>query len=75
MYYDDDFYKALQVILPEDEAFMLFESGAEKLRYVTGNAVCVTRDRIAYSPGLQNWALTVARELLEDPNYTTQMTY
>ncbi len=71
----NDFYKAIQAILPEGEAFMLFESGHEKLRYVSGDAVCVTRDRIAYSPGLQNWALAVARELLDNPDYNTQMVY
>lgn len=59
----DTFLKELQKILPEDEAFMYFESGYEKLRYVTGFSVVVTSKEIV-SESINNWAIKKAKELL-----------
>ena len=42
------FAKKLQKIMPDDDAFILFESGNEKLRYVTGTALIVTKNSIEY---------------------------
>lgn len=44
--YTDAFYVGLKDILPDDEAFILFEVGNENLRYVTGFATIVTHDHI-----------------------------
>ena len=46
---DDDyslgeFYSGIQSILPADEALITFEIGNEKLRYLVGIAVVVTKD-------------------------------
>ena len=50
-------------ILPDDEAFILESSGYEKLRYVTGWVVVVTRKEIA-SMSCDAWAKKKAKELL-----------
>ena len=42
---DDEFYEGIREILPDDEAFMQFEVGNEKLRYVVGDAIIVTKKR------------------------------
>lgn len=65
----DWFLKEIQKILPEKEAFMLFEVGNEKLRYVYGSALVVTRDNIA-SMEITDWAQMKAQELLGDDFHT-----
>lgn len=67
------FLLELQKILPEDEAFMYFESGYEKLRYVTGFSIVVTSKEIV-SESIDNWAMTKAKELL-GKDFTTETTY
>jgi len=59
----DGFLLELQKILPGDEAFMCFEAGWEKLRYVVGVAVVCTADEIR-SITLDSWAMLEARKLL-----------
>ena len=63
----------LQRILPEDEAFMYFEAGHEKLRYVTGCTVVVTANRIRRM-SIDDWAMKTAEELLGE-GFTTQIDY
>lgn len=69
----DEFLKELQKILPEDEAFIYFESGYEKLRYVTGYSVVVTSKEIV-SENISNWAIKKAKELLGD-DFETETEY
>lgn len=57
------FLAELQKILPDDEAFMYFESGYEKLRYVSGFTIVVTAREIR-SMALDTWAKAAAKELL-----------
>lgn len=71
--YLDDFFNELQKILPDDEAFMFFESGHEKLRYVTGVSVIVTKKEIV-SESMVNWAIKKAKELLGN-DFETQTDY
>ena len=59
----DEWLKRLQEIIPDDEAFILESSGNEKLRYVTGWVVVVTRKEIA-SMSCDSWAKKKAKELL-----------
>lgn len=68
-----DFYEELQKILPEDEAFMLFESGYEKLRYVTGYVDLVTHNNIC-GMSIEEWAIQKAKELV-GPTFTTKTEY
>ena len=69
----DEFIKKLQSILPEDEAFMFFEAGHEKLRYVCGYCVVVTNKEVR-SLSIDDYALTVAKQLLGD-DFTTKIDY
>ena len=69
----DGFIAELQKILPEDEAFMLFESGYEKLRYVTGWTIVVTREHIE-GMNIQRWAVNKAREILGE-DFETRTDY
>ena len=76
---DDDgdmepFFREMVKILPEDDAFMLFEAGHEKLRYLVGHATVVTHNGIRYN-NMQNWALTAARDMLGNPDFTTNTDY
>lgn len=68
------FYDELQDILPDGEAFILMGAGYEKLRYVTGYTTIVTKDNIK-TVNIKNEALKIARDLLKDPDWKTQMEY
>lgn len=70
----DDFYTQLQEILPEDEAFIYLENGYEKLRYLTGFAEIVTKHDIRYV-SVDDMALAEARNMLGNPDFTTQLDY
>ena len=59
----DGWLNKLQEILPDDEAFILESSGYEKLRYVTGWVVVVTRKEIS-GMDCDTWAKKKAKELL-----------
>lgn len=69
----DEFLEKLQKILPEDEAFMYFESGYEKLRYVSGYVTLCTRNEI-HSMSLDTWAKQKAKELLGE-DFETKTDY
>ena len=70
----DCFISELQKILPDNEAFIMIESGNEKLRTVTGYALVVTRDKIQ-NIELRDWAVSTAKQLLNNPNFETQVEY
>ena len=62
--YDLDlFLQEIQKILPEDEAFVYFESGHEKLRYVGGYVCIVTKEEIK-DENLESWAKKQAKSML-----------
>ena len=69
----DEWLSKLQEIIPNDEAFILESSGYEKLRYVTGWVVVVTRKEIA-SMSCDSWAKKKAKELLGE-DFETQTEY
>lgn len=67
------FIKELRKILPEDEAFILFESGNEKLRYVTGVAyVCTRHNEKCFD--LNTLAVQHAKNILGD-DFQTETCY
>lgn len=70
----DDVLESLAEVLPEDEAIIITEIGNEKLRYLVGQAVIVTRSTIQFVD-LQSVALATARSMLEDPDFVTQLDY
>lgn len=72
--YDFDvFLSKIQNILPDDEAFIYIESGHEKLRYITGYTIIVTKDKIV-SQDLINITEQIAINLLGE-SFHTKMTY
>lgn len=69
----DEFITELQKILPDDEAFIYMEAGNEKLRYVTGFVMVVTKNEIK-SMSLASWAKEQAKLLLGD-DFETKTEY
>lgn len=70
----NDFAHELQKILPDGEAFILFEGGNEKLRYVTGTAFVVTKDDTEFVD-IKNGAINAARRMLGDDKWCTKCEY
>lgn len=70
----DLFLSELQKILPEDEAFIYMESGAEKLCYITGFSIVVTRNEIK-NVNIISDALRIAKQMLNNKDFDTQMEY
>lgn len=60
----DEFVNGLQKILPEDETFILYEVGHEKLRYVCGYAIVVTKTDYEVID-LENTAKEMAKKLIQ----------
>lgn len=75
---DDDFDAAfltpLQAILPKNEAFILMTAGWEKLRYVVGGVTVLTHDKYRYVD-THTMAVTMARDMLDNPDFATQLDY
>ena len=69
----DMFIEELQKILPENEAFMYFEVGYEKLRFLVGYACVVTHNEIK-EMNLDSWAKNTARNLLGE-DFKTKTDY
>ena len=73
--WDPDYWmEELKDILHPEDACILMESGNEKLRYVVGYAMIITSKEVKCI-NLREEAMKVARELLGDPNWDTQLEY
>lgn len=68
------FIEGIQEILPPDDAFIYMESGNEKLRYVTGFSVIVTKDKVEYI-NIAADAAHRAANMLGIKDYETQLDY
>ena len=68
----DKFLAKIQEILPEDESFILFEVGNEKLRSVFGYAVVCTQDKIE-TIDLESCAAVMAGDMLGIENFALDM--
>ena len=71
---DMDDILELQDIIPDDDCIIVMESGHEKLRYVDGTGYVITKERIE-SLSIMSWVQQKAKELMQDPDYTTQIDY
>ena len=71
---EDVLYQKLQSCVAEDDAVIILAAGNENLRYVTGDAVCITHDKIEYLD-LTRLAMAKAAEMLNDPLYSTVCEY
>lgn len=67
---NEKFIDGLQKYVASDDSIIILESGHEKLRYVTGFATVITRDKIC-TADIHNVAVRIAREALGDPEYHT----
>jgi hypothetical protein len=70
----DKMVEELQKILPDGEVIILTEAGSEKMRYILCSATIITNSEVKYV-NLADIALNMARELLGNPNFTTEMEY
>ena len=70
----DSFLEELQKILHDDEAFIYTECGHEKLRYISGISIVVTKNKIE-SFDIHSRAVELAREMLNNKDFQTQMDY
>lgn len=68
------FFKKLQPLLPEDEAFIYMEVGNENLRYLCGYYAVVTSKEIVYG-NMAEEARKRARNLLGNPEWKTRLEY
>lgn len=70
----DNFYKELQKILPENEAFVRIEIGYEKLRYLIAYADIVTSKKITYTD-LNEETVNTVRNLINKKDWHLNITY
>lgn len=70
----EQFIDQLQVLLPEDEAVILQESGHEKLNYIIGGATIITKNKIK-ALDITFLAKQAAASILNIQNWTTQLQY
>lgn len=69
----DTFIDELQAILPDDDAFILYEVGHEKLKCLTGFVLVVTKNEIRQS-NMGDTAIDMAREMLDNKKFRTEST-
>lgn len=70
----DDVLESLTEVLPEDEAIIITEIGNEKLRYLVGQSIVITRSMIQFVD-LRSVTMATARSMLENPDFVTQLDY
>lgn len=70
----DTFLTELQKILPDGEAFVLMETGHEKLRYLTGYFTVATNKDVRYGD-LTTLAREQARTMLNDKDWRLNIEY
>ena len=70
----DLFIKNLQEYIADNDAVILTSAGHEKLRYVTGYVAVITGSDIQHV-NINDIALSKAREMLGNPDFSTQMDY
>ena len=70
----DDFLQQIKTILPDNEAFVIIETGHEKLRYLVGFATIVTNKDIQCID-LTNITEKVAGNMLQKLDYKLEIEY
>lgn len=64
----------LQDVLPDGEAILLMTAGHEKLRYVVGTTLVITKKEHKFID-MKDVAMIAAREMLDDPKWNTRCEY
>lgn len=70
----DAFYNELQKIVAENDAIIIFEAGAEKLRYVVGEALIITHNDIKRL-SIDDLAVKEAGKMLGNLDFATDCSY
>lgn len=70
----DNFIDGLVTHVTEDDAILIFESGNEKLRYVVGSVAVITSKGYEYRD-IRDVGMEMARQMLNNPDYTTRCEY
>lgn len=64
----------LQTFVAEDDAIIILECGHEKLRYIIGGAIVITKKQCEYLD-IADLAASLAAKLLGNPDWCTQCEY
>ena len=72
--YYESFIKQIQAFVEDEDAIILFESGNEKLRYLTAFATIITSKKCDYL-NIESLAVKRAGEMLNNPLWETQCAY
>ena len=70
----DMFIDKLQECVAEDDAVIIMESGWEKMRYVCGYTTVIT-SKVIRCIDMVKTAVNSARDMLENPEWTTKTSY
>ena len=70
----DLFLEKLQKYIADGDAVILVEAGHEKLNYVTGQATIITKKEMQ-TIGIEEFALSKARDMVHNPDFNTQIDY
>lgn len=70
----DSLYCELQEVLQEGHSIIIFEAGHEKLRYIIGHVIVITKRDLQFVD-LNDQALKLARSMLNDERYNPVMYY
>lgn len=75
---DDSIYEeaicALQSIVADNDAIIIMEVGHERMRYLIGRALIVTKEDTGYVD-MQNVVTQEAAQMLKNPNWSTKCDY
>ena len=67
-------WECLQGLVADDDAVIVTEIGNEKLRHITAFSIVITKKEIQ-TIDISTTAVDLARKLLNNPNYCTEMDY
>ena len=70
----DAFINGLREHVADNDAIIILEVGNEKLRYLCGQATIITSKEIKFLD-METLAVRSARDMLENPEYTTKCEY
>ena len=70
----DAFVDGIQKFVADGDAIIILESGHEKLRYVAGGALVITKDQCEYLD-ISDEAKKLAAKLLGNPEWATKCEY
>ena len=70
----DLFIEGLQQFVADDDAIIILESGNEKLCYLVGSAEIITSKEYRYM-SIEDFAISEAAKMLNNPKFTTEVAY